>query len=177
MLQDWWRHVDSIECMERTVGGVVTWAKSPEGQKWIRYSLVSVVAVACSQVILGFTFYVLEWSARAANITAVALSALPSYWLNRAWVWKKTDRSSVLREVIPFWGMAFLGLVFSTWAADYAATHAADFSDSRGVQTLIVMFASLAAFGVLWIGKFVILNRLLFAADDEMADEVAVETS
>lgn len=159
--------------MDRTVRGLVAWARSPEGTKWVRYSMVSVVAVACSQLILALTFGVLHWSARTANITAVGLSAIPSYWLNRAWVWKKTDRSSMLREVIPFWAMAFLGLVFSTWAAGFAASVASDFSPSRGVQTLMVMFASLAAFGVLWIGKFVVLNRVLFAHREEVA---AVET-
>lgn len=162
--------------MDRTVQGLIGWAKSPEGRKWVRYSMVSVVAVLCSQVILALTFGVLHWSARSANMTAVGLSAVPSYWLNRAWVWKKTDRSSMLREVVPFWAMAFIGLVFSTWAADFAATHASSLSSSRGVQTVIVMAASLAAFGVLWIGKFVVLNRVLFVHDGEASEVVAAET-
>lgn len=154
--------------MGRHVGGAVSWAKSPEGRKFLRYSMVSVIAVTFSQVILAITFGLLHWTARSANITAVALSAVPSYMLNRAWVWKKTDRSSVMREIVPFWAMAFLGLVFSTWAASLAAGTAPDISSSRLVQTLIVMAASLGAFGILWVGKFAVLNRVLFAAREEV---------
>lgn len=163
--------------MDRTISGLVSWARSPEGRKWVRYSMVSVVAVACSQLILAVTFGLLQWSARSANMTAVGLSAIPSYWLNRVWVWKKTDRSSMLREIIPFWAMAFLGLIFSTWAADLAATHAAGLSDSRGVQTVVVMAASLAAFGILWVGKFAVLNRVLFASGNDRLEEVAAADS
>lgn len=154
--------------MERTVGGVVKWARSPEGRKLVRYSMVSVVAVVCSQAVLAITYGLFHWSARTANITAVGLSAIPSYTLNRAWVWRRSDRSSFLREIVPFWGMCFLGLVLSTWSADFAATHADEVSSSHLVQTLLVMSASLAAFGVLWVGKFILLEKLLFAPREEV---------
>jgi putative flippase GtrA len=136
-------------------------ARTPGGRKLVRYSLVSVVSVIVSQVVLFLAQF--NWSARTSNIIAVCVSAVPSYQLNRAWAWGKTGRSHLMKEIVPFWGMAFLGLILSTWSADFAESHAASITSSALGQKLVVNAAALAAFGVLWIAKFVILNRLLFA--------------
>ncbi|MEA2685036.1 MAG: hypothetical protein QOE93_231 [Actinomycetota bacterium] len=136
-------------------------ARTPGGRKLVRYSLVSVISVVVSQIILFIAQF--HWSARTSNIVAVALSAIPSYQLNRVWAWGKTGRSHLMKEIVPFWGMALLGLILSTWSADFAESHAASITSSTLGQKLLVNFAALAAFGVLWIAKFVILNRVLFA--------------
>jgi hypothetical protein len=71
-------------------------------------------------------------------------------------------RSHLLREVVPFWVLAFLGLAFSTWAADFGSTMAHHAAASHAVTTAIVMASTLMAFGLLWLGKFAIFNVLLF---------------
>lgn len=149
------------------VGRALTWSRTDEGKKWVRYSTVSVISVIVSEVLLFVAFYLLHWSARSSNIWAVCLSAIPSYYLNRAWAWGKRGRSHFLKEVVPFWTMALIGLAFSTWAADFAATKAKSFTDSHFFTTVIVMGASLGAFGVLWIAKFMIINKLMFVHHPE----------
>lgn len=136
-------------------------ARTPGGRKLVRYSLVSVISVLVSQVVLFVAQF--AWTARTSNIVAVCVSAVPSYQLNRAWAWGKTGRSHLMKEIVPFWGMALLGLILSTWSADFAETHAAEVTSSALGQKLVVNLAALAAFGVLWVAKFVILNRVLFA--------------
>lgn len=153
--------------MRQRLDTVMQWSRTAEGRKWVRYSMVSIASVIISQVLLAFAFGVMKWTARASNIFAVGLSAVPSYYLNRAWAWGKRGRSHFLKEVLPFWTMAFIGLVFSTWAADYAESHADSLTSSHFWTTMIVMTASLGAFGVLWIGKFVILNKLMFGTHPE----------
>lgn len=127
----------------------------------VRYSLVSVVSVIVSQIVL----FVAQsfWSARTSNIVAVCISAIPSYYLNRAWAWGKTGKSHLMKEILPFWSLALLGLVFSTWAADYAEANAHRLTASDLGVRLVVNAAALAAFGVLWVGKFFIFNRLMFS--------------
>ena len=127
----------------------------------MRYSLVSVVAVAVNQIALVALFGAAHWSARSANITACAIAAIPSYLLNRRWAWGKTGRSRVFREIVPFWVLAFLGLALSTFATTWA--EGATDAYSRLTQTVTVALASLSAFGVLWVAKFVIFERVLFA--------------
>ncbi len=128
----------------------------------VRYTLVSIISVFVSLVVLFVTFYFFHWSARTANIVAVGVSAIPSYMLNRAWAWGKTGRSHMLKEVVPFWAMAFLGLVLSTWAAVFTRANAHYITTSRLGVTLLVMVSNILSFGVLWFGKFMILNKVLF---------------
>ena len=154
--------------MDLTPSGLRTWARAPQGQKLVRYSMVSVVSVITYEILLFVTLGLLHWkTARSANICAVAISAIPSYYLNRMWVWGKTGRSHFMKEVVPFWGMALLGLVFSTILTDFAKRTADDVTSIHLLQTFIVMAAGLAAFGVLWVAKFVVLNKVLFAHKPE----------
>ena len=140
-------------------------SRTPGGKKMVRYSLVSVISVIVSQIVLfvAQSFY----TARTSNIIAVCISAVPSYYLNRAWAWGKTGKSHLVKEIIPFWSLALLGLIFSTWAADYAESNAHHITSSQLGARLIVNLAALAAFGILWVGKFVIFNRVLFAHQPE----------
>jgi putative flippase GtrA len=139
-------------------------ARSPQGIKAIRYTLTSVISVVISQSILAFTFGALHWTARSANITAVAISAVPSYVLNRRWAWGKRGKSHFWKEVAPFWILAFLGLAFSTWAADWAET---EFNRNA----IAVNLAALGAFGVLWVGKFIVFIEILFKHHHEVLED------
>ena len=149
-------------------------ARSPTGQKFLKYSAVSVISVAVNLVLLVFAFGILGWSAAPANIFAVGVSAIPSYYLNRAWAWGKRGRSHFMKEVVPFWALAFLGLVISTIAVHVVGNNIKHLN--HGVQTLIVAATNIAAFGVLWIVKFVIFNEILFKHHPEvLEDEPALD--
>ncbi|MGI8810627.1 MAG: GtrA family protein [Acidimicrobiales bacterium] len=156
---------DTITMVDLSPRSMLERSRTPGGKKMVRYSLVSVVSVIVSQIVLfaAQSF----WSARTSNIIAVCVSAVPSYYLNRAWAWGKTGKSHLMKEIVPFWSLALLGLVFSTWAADYAESNAHQVTGSDLVARLIVNGAALAAFGVLWVGKFFIFNKVLFARPPE----------
>jgi putative flippase GtrA len=149
-------------------------ARSDQGRKMIRYTMVSVISVIVAQLLLALAFGVLRWSATTSNVFAVGLSAIPSYYLNRAWAWGKRGRSHLMKEVVPFWGLAFLGLAGSTWAVSIAHHHAHHLS--RVGQTAVVNLANLGAFGALWVAKFVIFNELMFKHHPEvLEDEPALD--
>jgi cellulose synthase/poly-beta-1,6-N-acetylglucosamine synthase-like glycosyltransferase/putative flippase GtrA len=132
-------------------------------RKLVRYSLVSLISIAISQSVLMVTFGMLRWTASLSNIVACAVATAPSYYLNRTWTWGRQGTSRLWSEVVPFWAIAFLGLAFSTWAADFGSTLARQAAVSHQAATMIVMASALLAFGVLWIGKFAIFNAMLFA--------------
>jgi putative flippase GtrA len=146
------------------VANLVDFARSHHGRKALKYSMVSVVAVACSQTILVLCSAILGWDPVPSNVTAVTVSSIPSYLLNRAWVWGRKGSHDVLREVLPFWIFAFVGLGFSTLLVHVAAR----WSEA----TAVVSLANLTAFGILWVGKYLVLDQLLFNAllkdDDEL---------
>jgi putative flippase GtrA len=160
--------------MDLSPKGLLEQARSPMGQKLIKYSAVSVISVAVNVVLLIFAFGVLGWSAGPANIFAVGVSAIPSYYLNRAWAWGKRGRSHFLKEVVPFWALAFLGLVISTIAVHEVGNRIEHLN--HAVQTMIVVATNIGAFGVLWIAKFIIFNELLFKHHPEvLEDEPALD--
>ena len=143
------------------------------GRKVLRYSLVSLVSIAVSQSVLMVAFGMLHWTARLANVVACAVATVPSYYLNRSWAWGRRGRSHLWKEVIPFWALAFLGLAFSTWAADFGSRLARRAGVSHETATVVVMASALLAFGVLWVGKFAVFNAMLFAERPQPPGEPA----
>ena len=146
-------------------------ARTPTGQKLIKYTAVSAISVVIAEIMLAFAYFIVRWSGTISNIFAVGVSSIPSYYLNRAWAWGKRGRSHLVKEVLPFWGLAFLGLGISTIAVHVVEPHAKHLTGSRGIQTLIVVGTNLAAFGVLWVGKFIIFNELMFKHHPEVLDD------
>ena len=140
---------------------LIEMSRHPTGKKLIKYSAVSVISTAVSQLTLLFTFGIFHvMSEVPANIVANALATIPSYTLNRRWVWGKGGRSHVMREVVPFWSMSFVGLAFSSlmvWGAGGLARqhHLHHFGTS-----ILVNVANFLSFGMLWLIKFVIFNKL-----------------
>ena len=148
-------------------------SRTPQGLKVIKYTMVSVISALTSLVILTIVFGVLKlWGEVASTLFANIMAGIPSYYLNRRWVWGKGGRSHIWRELLPFWVMSITGIGFAL----YTASLAHNFADAHHLQhlarTVLVVGANIAAFGTLWFLKFLVLNRL-FA---EIADaEVGVE--
>lgn len=162
--------------MARPFSTLLDRVRTPTGRKAVKYTLVSVISVAVSQAAFVFAFGILHWTARSSAIFATSVGSVPSYYLNRNWVWAKSGRSHLWREIVPFWAIAFVGLVFSTVSADTAETYVQRHDLSHLMETAIVTGAFFGAFAVLWVAKFVVFNKLLFVTrDDDLRDALANE--
>src|SRR5580704_7210817 len=134
--------------------------------KILRYGTISVVSTAISLTGL-FVFY--RWiglSPTWSNIVATCIATVPYYYLNRMWVFKKSGRSHLTREVLPFWTIAFVSLVLSTLAVKFAGSQVHSIA-SKDVRGAILVAANLATYGILWIVKFIVFNRYLFHVEKE----------
>jgi putative flippase GtrA len=120
--------------------------------KLLRYSGVSVIATAVGMTVLGVLVGVVGVAAGWANVMATATGTVPSFELNRRWVWGKSGQRSMAAEIVPFCVMSFAGLALST-----AAVHAVA---AWGV--LAIEVANVSAFGSLWVLQFIVLDRVLF---------------
>jgi putative flippase GtrA len=133
----------------------------PSSVKLIKYASVSAISTIVSQVTLFMTFGVFRvMSEVPANILANVIATIPSYTLNRRWVWGKNGKSHFWREVMPFWVLSFIGLAFSSVAVWAAGSFARHHNLGHGSTTLLVNAANLMSFAILWIVKFVIYNKL-----------------
>jgi putative flippase GtrA len=83
-----------------------------------------------------------------------------NYYLNRRWVWGKSGRSNLFKEVIPFWIMAISGMILALLTASLARQFSDAHHLSHWARTVVVVGANTCAFGIIWGVKFLILNRI-----------------
>jgi putative flippase GtrA len=104
----------------------------------------------------------LGWGAAISSTAATGLATIPAYFLTRQWVWNRSGRSHLWKEVVPFWAIAIIGWAFATVAVQIAEdrTKAAHLHGAWSVA--IVAATYVFAYGVLWLGKFALFNKVLF---------------
>lgn len=138
--------------------------QTPVFRKLIKYSMVSLVSIVVSQI-TQLVAFLLTHNGVLSSVIAVAVGTVPSYELNRRWTWRKNGPSHMWREIVPFWVMSFIGLVVSTVCVYLVEQWAEDRDLTKARTAFLLNLASLFAFGILWIAKFIIINRLLFHRD------------
>jgi putative flippase GtrA len=130
--------------------------------KIVRYASVSGIATSTSLTVLGVLVGLLAVPAGWANVAATAAGTVPSFELNRRWVWRKNGRRSLSAEVLPFTILSFTGLAISTIAVHAAGTWAAHRAWPTTGRTLLILATNVVAYGSLWVLQFVLLDRVLF---------------
>lgn len=137
-------------------------------RRLIRYGSVSAISTATSLTLLGVLVGLLSFPAIWANVIATTIATVPSFELNRRWVWDQRGQRSLLRQATPYFLLSLTGLVISTFAVHLAsdATSAA----SRLLHTAAVEMANVAAYGTLWIIQFILCDRVLFRSSGVAAD-------
>lgn len=135
--------------------------------KFMRYCGVSVFNVLMGQSLLLLFFKGFGLRPIPSNLLAVGVGTLPSYFLARKFVWAKTGRHSLTREVLPFWGLNGLGTLLSTLSVHVAATLSND-------NFIAVNVGSICAWGFVWVVKYLLLDKAVFRAKAREAAAVAV---
>ncbi|MGD0311013.1 MAG: GtrA family protein [Acidimicrobiales bacterium] len=151
------------------------WQKreTPEAKRLIRYTMVSVISTIVSFGVLALVFGVLHlWGEIISTVVANVTATIPSYYLNRKWVWGKGGRSHLMREIVPFWVMSAIGIVVSIGGAAVARHIGIKYHLSHGEQTLVVLLANLVSFGLFWVLKYLLYNRLFHVHPVEELDEL-----
>jgi putative flippase GtrA len=140
------------------------WLHTKEGKKIFRYTMVSVISTAVSFTVLFLVYGVARlWSEVPSTVFANVVATFPSYWLNRSWAWGKSGRSHLIKEVLPFWVMAAFGISFSIVGATVA--HHLGANHSHIEKTALVLMANLVSFGIFWVAKLMLFNRLFHVPD------------
>ncbi len=131
-------------------------------RKLARYATASVVATATSLTVLGTLVATGTLAAGWANVVATGVGTVPSFELNRRWVWGRTGHRRVLGEIGPFCALSFTGLALSTLTVSLAARWATRAGLGTTGRTLASELANVATFGTLWVVQYVVLDRILF---------------
>jgi putative flippase GtrA len=134
--------------------------------KLLRYAAVSAISTATSLTVLGLLVGVVNAPAGWANVAATAIGTVPSFELNRRWVWLKRGARSIWSEVVPFASLALAGLGLSTLTVHLASTWAQESGWGPLARTSAVEAASVATFGSLWVFQYVLCDRVLFRSGE-----------
>ncbi len=127
-------------------------------RRLVRYGAVSLLATATSLTTLALLVGPLGAGATLANVIATLVGTVPSFELNRHWVWGLAGRPALGAQVAPFVGLSVTGLVTSTLAVHEVARWTGHFSPTGRVVAL----ANVTTYGALWALQFVLLDRVLF---------------
>jgi len=138
----------------------------------LRYSAVSAIATSVSLIILGSLVATSAVTPGWANVIATAVATVPSFELNRRWVWARQGPRSLHREAAPYFALTFAGLGLSTLAVSVATGIAIAHHAGTATRTGVALAANLAGFGTVWVVQYVILDKVLFRhrADPAPAD-------
>ena len=128
--------------------------RAEHGLKALRYCAVSVVNVTVGLSVLSVCHAVLGWPAVGANLVAWMVGTAPAYLLSRAWVWQRRGPHRLGGEVLTFWVMALVGLALSSLAVGIVERYTP--------RTVLVMAGNLGAYGVVWVAKYLFLDKVMW---------------
>jgi len=144
---------------------------TPQGKKLVRYGMVSIVSALIGFTILTLVYGVLQlWTEVPSVLFSNILATFPNYVLNRKWVWGKSGRSHLGREIIPFWIMSITAMVLALLTASFARNFSDAHDLSHWARTVVIVGANTTAFGVIWFLKFIIINRLFQTSPDPKSE-------
>ncbi|TCO46280.1 GtrA-like protein [Kribbella antiqua] len=165
-----------------TIGGmdIVTKVTGGSGVRrtrlllWAKYSAASVVATVISQVAFALCY----WFGTApivATLVAWVCGTVPSYLMNRHWTWGHSGRPG--RDLLPYAIIVVTSAVLAGVVTTVTDHLVQDRVASHFWQTVLVSGSYLGTYGVLFILKFVLFDRYVFAKPAApAADPVATQT-
>lgn len=121
-----------------------------------RFAAVSLGSLVTGHVLLYGIHSVMGVEPVLANLLSTTLNTVLVFIANRRYVWNVDGNISLRREVVPFALLALAGLALSTvfvWVT----------AETIG-EGLWVNAANLAAFGIVWLARFFIIDRWIYAA-------------
>jgi putative flippase GtrA len=128
--------------------------------RFTRFTAGSVVALATSELALVLCYGTGWLGTTAASAVAFFAGAIPNYVLNRQWVWGRRGRPKVRAELIPYVAISIAALVAGALATGLAARLA---PGDVSIRVTVVAAAYVAATGLLFVVKFVVYERFVFA--------------
>ena len=146
--------------MKLSPAALLEHARSDVGRKQLRYMGVSVVFVPVGQVLIQVLGSVFDGNFTLASIVAAAILTVPNFFANKLLVWKDTSRDNLRTQVVVFWVAAMLGVSLAT-GLTFVVQQLTDESSSL-VQRVSVFIAQMTGFGIVWVGRYLVLDRWLF---------------
>lgn len=122
---------------------------------WARYSASSVVATVVSQLAFALCYW-FGTAAIVATVVAWFAGAVPNYVLNRRYTWGRSGQKLPYTIIV-------LGSAVTAAVVTSVTDHLVQPIESHAWKTILVSGSYLATYAILFIVKFVLFDRLVFA--------------
>ena len=160
---------------DRASSRVVAYVRTEQARKKLRYAGVSVVFLPIGQFLVQvFGLWLDNYT--VASLLAAAVNTLPNFFDNKYFVWRLTSRENQRSQMLVFWVAVMLGVSLATLFTLLVENAMGD--QTQLVRAASVFVAQVLGFGIVWVGRFLLLDRWLFklAGDSpKKADEVIAE--
>lgn len=120
-----------------------------------RFAAVSLASLVTGHLLLYGIHVWMGVAPVPSNLSSTTINTALVFYANRRWVWNVTSAVEFRREVVPFVSLAVLGLAVSTvlvWATAALVG-----------EGLWVNLANLVGFGLVWLSRFFLLDRWVYA--------------
>jgi putative flippase GtrA len=155
MVGTWWRE-------SHREGRPVLQRRPMLSQRVVRYALGSVICLVVSEITLAILLAV-GTEAWVASVCASAAGIVPGYPLNRTWTFGKRGRSHKWREVLPYWTTSIASAVVAALVVAGVNIWVRHVTQDHVARKIILLAAYVAAYGFMWLLRFVYMDRVLFA--------------
>lgn len=145
--------------MDRSPLGLIAYARTAEVRKKLRYVAVSAVFVPVGQILIQILGLWLH-NYTTASLLQAAIITVPNFFANKHFVWRLTSRENLRSQVLVFWVAVMLGVALATLFTYLVENAMTDRTNL--VRGAAVVAAQLLGLGMVWIGRFLILDRWLF---------------
>jgi putative flippase GtrA len=166
------RPVGSVVPMTSLLGRLLDHARSADGRKQLRYVGVSVVFVPIGQILIQ-VLAPLVGSYTNASVVAAAVLTPFNFLANKYLVWRLSATNNLRTQIIVFWVGAMLAVSLATGFTYLVERLTGD--QPALVQRIAVLMAQLAGFGIVWVGRYLVLDRWLFKATHHGEEPDAAE--
>jgi len=134
-----------------------------------------VVFVPLGQIFVLLLKFGADIPAQWAVLITATILTIPNYFANKLYVWKDSNRDQLHTQMLVFWVAAMLGTLFAMGLVTVAERVTVNMSSI--VQGIAVFAGQLAGYGIVWVARFIFLDRWLFKVthhgEEPSAEEVA----
>jgi putative flippase GtrA len=133
----------------------------------MRFAAGSLLATAASAGVFALVYRVGGTGPRAATFAAFAAGAVVSFVVNRSWTWNRRHRAGLRRDIAAFLAVVGSIAVLAAIATSVTESYAYRIGAGDGERTVLVETAYLGTYALMFLVKFVLLDRWVFRAQDE----------
>lgn len=129
-----------------------------------RFATGSAVAFGCSELAFLLLYGALGVSAAVSGGAAFLAGAVPNFLLQRYWTWKRSGRIALRGELLPYVAVIAVNGLLATAVTAGVDRMLAPALAHHGARTALLALIFAGAYVLLYVLKFVLLDRLVFGA-------------